>query len=152
MPLVPHAPHAAPLAHTHAGTAAVHVCMRHACLTHTTLRTHHMIALCTLHIGMALSSGICYVLSRAQLRLTSAIIVCVILAGCSFHRTKRLQHHWLLNVMQRAFLRWPAVAKLSAHGASLARANERVLYVLLPESQGVLSSSCSLVAGAHDLL
>ena len=47
MPLVPHAPHAAPLAHTHAGTAAVHlrvhVCMRHACLTHTTYdRTLHI--------------------------------------------------------------------------------------------------------------
>jgi hypothetical protein len=151
MPLVPHAPHAAPLAHTHAGTAAVHVCMRHACLTHTTLRTHHMIALCTLHIGMALSSGICYVLSRAQLRLTSAIIVCVILAGCSFHRTKRLQHHWLLNVMHSVHF-FVGQLSLSAHGASLARANERVLYVLSPESRGVFGSSCSLVAGAHDLL
>ena len=151
MPLVPHAPHAAPLAHTHAGTAAVHVCMRHACLTHTTLRTHHMIALCTLHIGMALSSGICYVLSRAQLRLTSAIIVCVILAGCSFHRTKRLQHHWLLNVMQRAFLRWPAVA-FSAWSFTGSSECARPVRSITRVSRCVCGSSCSLVAGAHDLL
>ena len=74
-------------AHTplHADTAAALTCM---CPLRCTYRTSHdhMIARMW-HVSLAPSLSNCRLIRRAQPRLTSAIFVCVILAGTSVRRT-----------------------------------------------------------------
>ena len=83
------APHAH-LAHTTHSWAHHHgrgTCLHESRALRTPL-SHDHVAAHMYHVGMASLSWICLVLWRAQSRLTSAILVSVILAGSSLYRTQ----------------------------------------------------------------
>ena len=81
-PLTPQPRSACPFAHRHGRSNHLHVSVE----PHVPHSHDHMVARMW-HVSLALSLSNCRLIRRAQPRLTSAIFVCVILAGTSICRT-----------------------------------------------------------------